>query len=1121
MMPTLLRVDAGDHVLGLVLVVTLAVVLVSSTAWLISRRLAGNAPLRHLVSFSALICCLSLPAAAWICAAADVVLISIPLFGDPRSVVASAPEWGKAEPAVHPPQHTPGLPHVAEAASSSHAAPPDDQAEDWVNPELEQASKPSSLPSPKPVPAGDQAASRPSLRELASGVMFVWFAGSLLMLVRLGWSCALVVRLRRSVRPAREVRLNARWREVTAQLEIAKLPLLLVSSRPVAPLAAGFGRPAVILPDRLVRVASDEVLWDVLLHELAHLQRRDQWIVLLQAIAGALYWPIVSVHALNRELQRAREDICDNVVLASRNAIQYGNTLLHVAELLVNVRPMGTAVGIIGRPSELERRIAGLVNPRRNTMTRTSRKSAWAVAVLFIAGGIITSVTQLAGSAPPDDVVEAAPPAPEPSPTDREDPGAAGSFSGQVTGPDGQPVRGARVYLVPNSGFRSVGLSQGGTVLLNPLESLGPVHDVTDADGRFALHAPDMTYTTLDGELARRQGLLMATADDFAPDWMTSWGNNSSSGSHWDPVKGADLYLQLSETGVPIRGRVLGPDGLPLAEASVRLSNIMIPERRDLAAHLAEVTSREGLFGVVDYARSLRQPGLIPELITETQTDAEGRFIFRGLGRDWLAELTVSEPSVETTTITVMTHDAPDVATYPGLNGTPQGVIYGADFTIQLEAGRTIRGRVVDRASGEPIEGMWVGPVQNSHVGVPARLYPWRTDEEGHFTITGLPPKLALGEVVMAIAPSGTAYQKTGAWIGGTREILIKSPRGIPFRMNVVDEEGRPVEAEVTYTELLPNPHVESLIPWGGQVEKRNWPNPPAARTADGAYQGFVLPGPGAVLVNLPRGAGYRPAYVHPKEFFAPGRTNWTEEQSWVYGTEDTLTTSDFERIEQSEYEAIVLVNPAPGADSLQLVATVVKDRPRHVNFVDASGEPVYDISWTPYGSRYHAHTLPLRGLHPDRIRSLTYFQEERGLIGTLLASGDGDSPYTVHMQPWATVTGSVVDESGRPLSGTRIAVQGDPIEADRHLGAKTDDEGRFTVGKLIPGHRYSGKIHRGNDNIRGRLIPRFAGMAFENLELRTGEVRDVGQIQAKPPTYEEFPLNYRKYADSEAEREN
>ena len=41
--------------------------------------------------------------------------------------------------------------------------------------------------------------------------------------------------------------------------------------------------------------------------------------------------------------------------------------------------------------------------------------------------------------------------------------------------------------------------------------------------------------------------------------------------------------------------------------------------------------------------------------------------------------------------------------------------------------------------------------------------------------------------------------------------------------------------------------------------------------------------------------------------------------------------------------------------------------------------------------------------------------KEDRKLIGFLLARGDGDAPYTVRMQPWAAVTGRVVDEQGKP----------------------------------------------------------------------------------------------------------
>ena len=72
---------------------------------------------------------------------------------------------------------------------------------------------------------------------------------------------------------------------------------------------------------------------------------------------------------------------------------------MHVAEFLVEARPLGAAVGIIGGQGELERRIAGLIDPRRNTMTTTGRKASCVVMFLFVAGGVIASATRFAGSA--------------------------------------------------------------------------------------------------------------------------------------------------------------------------------------------------------------------------------------------------------------------------------------------------------------------------------------------------------------------------------------------------------------------------------------------------------------------------------------------------------------------------------------------------------------------------------------------------------------------------------------------------------------------------------------------------------------------------------------------------
>ena len=133
-----------------------------------------------------------------------------------------------------------------------------------------------------------------------------------------------------------------------------------------------------------------------------------------------------------------------------------------------------------------------------------------------------------------------------------------------------------------------------------------------------------------------------------------------------------------------------------------------------------------------------------------------------------------------------------------------------------------------------------------------------------------------------------------------------------------------------------------------------------------------------------------------------------------------------------------------------------------------------------------------------------------RKLVGFLLARGDGDSPYTVQLQPWATVTGRIVDENGDPLArkdhggmngghavamGTNhrllIAKHDDPgFGAVPDFGS--DGEGRFRVERLVPGLRYQCDIYRD--------AGWYAGIAFENLVLKPGETRDLGDIRWKTP---------------------
>lgn len=887
---------------------------------------------------------------------------------------------------------------------------------------------------------------------------------------------------------------NASVAALSRKLKLGRSVKTFESARGTVPAVFGVLRPYLVVPDNW-RDWSDEQRTCILLHELAHVKRFDVATQFLGRLAMMVYWFNPLAWCAVRRLRIERELACDDCVLTSgQRASDYAEQLLRTLKLYRMERfTPGVAMAHSAR---LDQRVLAILDQTRCRlpMSRTM------VGVGVLCAVSMTAVLGAASFAAPSveegsDQTTANSPAKEAtlqqSPSDPNDPKFAGHFSGRVTGPDGEPVRDARLFVVPVSNWKAT-------------KEAGPVRAMTDADGRFEFDAPDMTYTNLDSLPARRKGLLMATAEGFAPDWMYTWGQNISSlRSHLTPIKSAAMNLQLGADDAPIHGRFLDLDGRPLAEARVRLTSLMIPRKQDLDWHL-EHEENVTLRATADYERSLYQPHLVPGLITETQTDADGRFTISGTGRDRLAVLDISAPSVVDTNLRVMTRDAPDVGTHLDFNGKPTGILYGAGFTLQLKRGRTINGRVVDRDTGEPIPGMRVGPLVNPVVRFTPALYPHITDEQGRFAITGLRPNQD-EQVIVAVAGASLPYQT--AWVevegGDNSEIVIECMRGIPYRLKLVDEQGTlVVEAEVSYVDVQPNPHNPKVR------DEVHWPINRVGNSTDGIYEGFVLPGPGALLVKTPS-RRYRSALVDPKAFFAPGRADWTaQEQISAYGTTDKLTTSNGRYLDtlwrsstakQNDYEAIVLVNPPPDSGPLELSATVVRDTPRQVSLIDPDGQPVVGVEVTfdnGYTTKLRATSFPMTRLHPDRLRRITFTKEDRQLIGFLLARGDGDAPYTVRMQPWAAITGRIVDETGKALyenGSIGVVINGEP-EGTNPLYGKTDWDGRFRIDKLVPGHRYSVQTYRqpGGDWIK---------TAFEKLVLGAGEVRDLGNIIRTKPS--------------------
>src|SRR5207244_2458980 len=158
----------------------------------------------------------------------------------------------------------------------------------------------------------------------------LWSAICLAQLVRLAISFCHLRRIKRGARPAAA---EERASLNTWLPDVRRPVRLLVSSDIPAPVAVGFLRPAVLLPESLLSELTPVELEHVLLHELAHLARRDDWTNLLTRLA----WAVFALHPVAafalRQIDRERELACDDWVVSATGAARpYAASLARVFE---------------------------------------------------------------------------------------------------------------------------------------------------------------------------------------------------------------------------------------------------------------------------------------------------------------------------------------------------------------------------------------------------------------------------------------------------------------------------------------------------------------------------------------------------------------------------------------------------------------------------------------------------------------------------------------------------------------------------------------------------------------------------------------------------------------------
>ena len=196
----------------------------------------------------------------------------------------------------------------------------------------------------------------------------VWFAWAAVSLSRTLGALVSLRRAKRTARPfpaAREVRLQT-WLSLRAQGRRAALG---VSDSVRAAAVLGLTSPSIVVAPSVLRALDDPELDQIVVHEWAHVQRRDDLARLVQRIIVALAGLHPAIWWIDRQLNLERETACDDwAVNATGSAKSFAVCLTKLAAL------PGRPADAVLLPaallsSELTTRVVRLLDGRRNTST--------------------------------------------------------------------------------------------------------------------------------------------------------------------------------------------------------------------------------------------------------------------------------------------------------------------------------------------------------------------------------------------------------------------------------------------------------------------------------------------------------------------------------------------------------------------------------------------------------------------------------------------------------------------------------------------------------------------------------------------------------------------------------
>lgn len=141
------------------------------------------------------------------------------------------------------------------------------------------------------------------------------------------------------------------------------------------PMVVGLLHPVILFPRQLVEALTEDEFNLILLHELGHVRRWDDWMNLGQKLIEAVFFFHPAVLWVGRRLNLEREIACDDhVISVTQESRHYATCLARLAELTLLPRRASLAPGAVFSKKQIFSRIELLLKRKRDADPHVSKR---------------------------------------------------------------------------------------------------------------------------------------------------------------------------------------------------------------------------------------------------------------------------------------------------------------------------------------------------------------------------------------------------------------------------------------------------------------------------------------------------------------------------------------------------------------------------------------------------------------------------------------------------------------------------------------------------------------------------------------------------------------------------